>query len=91
VGARRQGGAEYKLNAADPLLESAWFQPSSLRSENLVSEFAFSQIQLVPLYVKGFMRWIQVVNFNVDLMMPFCNAVGLCKLNPADPQLESAW
>jgi hypothetical protein len=38
----------YKLNPVYPQLESAWFQPLRLSSENLVSNFAF-QIQLVPL------------------------------------------
>jgi hypothetical protein len=31
----------YKLNAVDPQLATAWFQPLSLWSENLVSMFAF--------------------------------------------------
>ena len=30
-----------KLNSVDPWLESAWFQPLRLSSENLVSKFAF--------------------------------------------------
>ena len=31
----------YKLNPVDPQLETAWFQPLSLLSENLISKFAF--------------------------------------------------
>jgi hypothetical protein len=38
----------YELNAVDPQLESAWFQPSSLSSEKPVSSLCF-QMQLVPL------------------------------------------
>ena len=30
-----------KLNAVDPKLESAWFQPLSLKCDLLVSKFAF--------------------------------------------------
>jgi hypothetical protein len=30
----------YKLNPVDPSLESAWFQPTNLSSEKLVSKFA---------------------------------------------------
>jgi hypothetical protein len=30
----------YKLSSADPQLESAWFQPLSLSSDKLVSNFA---------------------------------------------------
>jgi hypothetical protein len=32
----------YKLNTVDPGLESTWFQPLSLRSDILVSQFAFT-------------------------------------------------
>jgi hypothetical protein len=38
----------YKLNSADPQLETAWFQPLSLKCENPVSKFAF-KLQLAPL------------------------------------------
>jgi hypothetical protein len=41
-----------KLNAADPWLESAWFQPLHLSSEKPVSKYAF-QIQLAPLHRGG--------------------------------------
>jgi hypothetical protein len=36
----------YRLNALDPELESAWFQPLSLSSEKLVSKFGFSNANL---------------------------------------------
>jgi hypothetical protein len=36
----------YKSNAVDPQLESAWFQPSSRKSEKLVSKFVFSNSTL---------------------------------------------
>jgi hypothetical protein len=38
-----------KSNPVNPLLESARFQPLSLYSEKLVSKFAFTNSQLVPL------------------------------------------
>jgi hypothetical protein len=38
----------YKLNAVDPQLEGAWFQPLSLSSDILVSSLCF-QMQVVPL------------------------------------------
>jgi hypothetical protein len=40
----------YKLNAVDPQLEGAWFQPLSLSSDILVSSLCFQmQMQVVPL------------------------------------------
>jgi hypothetical protein len=54
AGGRGGGGGGvglYKLNSADPYLETAWFhQPLSLSSGKLVSNFAFSNSQLVPLH-----------------------------------------
>jgi hypothetical protein len=34
----------YNLNAVDPQLETAWFQPVSLSSENLVSSLCFHSL-----------------------------------------------
>jgi hypothetical protein len=45
----------YKLESSpfDPALESAWFQPSSLSSENLVSKFAFKWVNVLYRYIES--------------------------------------
>ena len=65
----------YKLNAVNPELESAWFQPSRPKCDILVSKFAF-QIQLVPLQyglinrIKDFSEWSQVTILEVVALYP---------------------
>jgi hypothetical protein len=60
----------YKLNPVDLQLETAWFQPLNLLSEELVSNFAAFKLNLY--------RYSEVCAV-------LSRAVGLCRLNQVDP------
>jgi hypothetical protein len=89
----QRGGAVQVLNPVDPQLESAWLtQPLNLSREKVVSSLCF-QMQLVPLQRGS----IAPVEPEVE-ELPSSDEEeddgpqrwGLYRLNPVDPQLESA-